>query len=126
MTGFSSKVCNGKMTIPSFASREAALEHVMLKTDRIPTAAGDSWSHSRFVNHSMKITSAFSVCFSALIAFSAAAATPPVVINEFMAANTRAFPDITDFEDYPDWIELKNTTAAAVSLNGYFLSDDPL
>lgn len=40
-----------------------------------------------------------------------------------MASNTRAFPDITDFEDYPDWIELKNTTAAPVSLDGYFLSD---
>ena len=46
-----------------------------------------------------------------------------VVINEVMASNTRAFPDITDFEDYPDWIELKNTTAAPVSLDGYFLSD---
>ena len=48
-----------------------------------------------------------------------------VVVNEILAANTRATPDIVDFEDYPDWIELKNTTAGAVNLGGYFLSDDP-
>ncbi|MEO6476065.1 MAG: lamin tail domain-containing protein [Luteolibacter sp.] len=42
-----------------------------------------------------------------------------------MASNTRAYPDITDFEDYPDWIELKNTGVSTASLNGYFLSDDP-
>ncbi len=48
-----------------------------------------------------------------------------VRIHELMASNTRAYPDITDFEDYPDWIELKNSGAVATSLNGYFLSDDP-
>ena len=46
-------------------------------------------------------------------------------INEFMASNTRAYPDITDFEDYPDWIELHNTSAEDRSLRGYHLSDDP-
>ena len=34
-------------------------------------------------------------------------------IHELMASNTRAYPDITDFEDYPDWIELKNSGAVA-------------
>ena len=57
------------------------------------------------------------------LSFSAVPLFSDVVINEFMASNTRAFPDITDFEDYPDWIELKNTSNAAVSLDGYFLSD---
>lgn len=52
-------------------------------------------------------------------------ASAQVQINEIMASNTRAFPDITDFEDYPDWFELKNTTASPVSLDGYFISDDP-
>ena len=52
-------------------------------------------------------------------------AASTVQINEFMASNTRAFPDITDFEDYPDWLELKNSSASAVSLDGYFLSDNP-
>lgn len=48
-----------------------------------------------------------------------------VRINEIMASNTRAFPDIVDFEDYPDWIELKNTSDVTVSLANYYLSDDP-
>ncbi len=47
-----------------------------------------------------------------------------VLINEIMGSNTRAYPDITDFEDYPDWVELKNTTGSALSLDGYFISDD--
>lgn len=49
-----------------------------------------------------------------------------VAFNEIMASNTRAYPDITDFEDYPDWIELKNFGAVSASLDGYFLSDDPV
>lgn len=47
-------------------------------------------------------------------------------INEFMASNTRAYPEITDFEDYPDWIEIHNEGASAVTLDDIFLSDDPL
>lgn len=42
-----------------------------------------------------------------------------------MASNTRSYPDITDFEDYPDWIELHNTSATEASLDNYFLSDNP-
>lgn len=49
-----------------------------------------------------------------------------IQLNEFLAANTQAHPDVVDFEDYPDWIELKNTTRAAINLSGYYLSDDPL
>ncbi|MDB4504298.1 lamin tail domain-containing protein [Akkermansiaceae bacterium] len=48
-----------------------------------------------------------------------------VRINELMASNTRAFPDIVDFEDYPDWIELHNPDPTDASLDGYFISDDP-
>ena len=48
-----------------------------------------------------------------------------VQVNEFLAANTQNHPDVVDFDDYPDWIELKNTTGAAVNLAGYYLSDDP-
>ena len=48
-----------------------------------------------------------------------------VQINEIMASNTRSFPDVVDFEDYPDWIELKNTGGSVASLDNYFLSDDP-
>jgi hypothetical protein len=45
-------------------------------------------------------------------------------INEFMASNTRSVPDITDFEDYPDWIELHNEGADSISLDDYYLSDN--
>ena len=49
-----------------------------------------------------------------------------VQLNEFLAANTQAHADVVDFEDYPDWIELKNTTGSPINLAGYYLSDDPL
>lgn len=48
-----------------------------------------------------------------------------VRISEFLASNTQAHPDIVDFGDYPDWIELENTSASSVSLKGWYLSDDP-
>ena len=32
-------------------------------------------------------------------------------INEIMASNVRAYPDITAIEDDPDWIELHNAGA---------------
>ena len=48
-----------------------------------------------------------------------------VLLNEVMASNTRALPDIVDFEDYPDWLELKNSSTNTVNLAGYYLSDDP-
>ncbi len=48
-----------------------------------------------------------------------------IQINEVCATNVRSFPDITDFEDYPDWIELKNTTGNPLSLDGWFLSNKP-
>jgi hypothetical protein len=48
-----------------------------------------------------------------------------VQINEIMAKNTTVHPDIVDFEDYPDWIELHNTGATSASLDDHFLSDDP-
>lgn len=51
--------------------------------------------------------------------------TGQLQINEFMASNTRAYPEITDFEDYPDWIEIHNVGASALSLDDIFLSDNP-
>jgi hypothetical protein len=60
-----------------------------------------------------------------LLALAVSSAPAQVRINEFMASNTRSVPDITDFEDYPDWIELHNPDKTEVTLDGYFLSDDP-
>lgn len=48
----------------------------------------------------------------------------PVTLNEFMASNVTVFPDNHDFDDYSDWLELKNSSPEAVDLNGYFLTDD--
>lgn len=45
-----------------------------------------------------------------------------IVINEFSASNVSSFPD--SFGEYPDWVELYNMGSSAVSLNGYYLSDD--
>ncbi|HEX2959924.1 MAG TPA: lamin tail domain-containing protein [Chitinispirillaceae bacterium] len=47
-----------------------------------------------------------------------------VLINELMPSNTQTYADIWDFEDFPDWIELYNSSTAQVDLSGYYLSDD--
>lgn len=45
-----------------------------------------------------------------------------VVINEIMASNSATATDQDNESD--DWIELYNTSASPVSLNGYYLSDE--
>jgi parallel beta-helix repeat protein len=47
-----------------------------------------------------------------------------VVINELMPSNTSTYADMWDFEDFPDWIELYNSSSTQVDLGGYYLSDD--
>lgn len=63
--------------------------------------------------------------WTALAILAASPGYSQIQINEMLASNTRAFPDIVDFEDYPDWIELKNNGASSASLANHFLSDDP-
>jgi len=46
-----------------------------------------------------------------------------VVINEFMAQNTRTVADPAD-GDWDDWIELHNTGSQPVDLAGYYLTDN--
>src|SRR3972149_10520982 len=45
----------------------------------------------------------------------------PVVINEYSCSNVNSFAD--SFGEYEDWIELYNTTASAVNITGWHLSD---
>ena len=45
-----------------------------------------------------------------------------IYINEISPTNLNANPDQDG--DYPDWIELYNAGASAVTLSGYKLSDD--
>lgn len=44
-----------------------------------------------------------------------------VVINEYSCSNISSFTD--NFGNYEDWIELYNTTASPVVLNGWYMSD---
>ncbi len=47
-----------------------------------------------------------------------------VFINEFLASNVTTNPDIVDFDDYSDWIEIYNSENSSIDLSGYFLTDD--
>jgi hypothetical protein len=46
-----------------------------------------------------------------------------VVINEYSCSNISGPTDA--YGDREDWVELYNTSASAVNLTGYFLSDKP-
>src|SRR5438105_8926103 len=46
-----------------------------------------------------------------------------VIINEFMASNSTGYQDPAFPGQHPDWIELYNPTASAVSLSGWQLKD---
>src|SRR2546423_4178563 len=50
-------------------------------------------------------------------------ATAQVILSEFMADNKKTLAD----EDgkFPDWIEIYNTSAGTLNLNGWSLTDDP-
>jgi hypothetical protein len=45
-------------------------------------------------------------------------------INEILADNVAATPEINDFTDFGDWIELYNGGTNAIDLSGYYLSDN--
>ena len=49
-------------------------------------------------------------------------ASNSVVINELMASNDATVAD--EFDEYDDWAELYNNSSEAVSLKGWFFSDD--
>ena len=48
----------------------------------------------------------------------------PVIINEFLASNVRDTPEMQDFDDYTDWVELYNSSNEQVVLDEVFLTDD--
>lgn len=59
----------------------------------------------------------------ALFALAASASALTVSINEVMTDNKTA---VANGPDFPDYVELKNTTAAAINLTGWTLTNDPL
>ena len=54
--------------------------------------------------------------------FALCKAQASVIINEFQASNKTTYK--VGLTNYPDWIELKNTSASPVDVSGYFLSDN--
>lgn len=50
-----------------------------------------------------------------------------VVINEFMADNSKTIKDPANTikDEYDDWVELYNPTEADINLKDYYLTDDP-
>ena len=71
-------------------------------------------------------TFSFFICFfalsSVLLTDTIAQSVPDVAINEVMASNSTTIAD--EDGDYPDWIELYNTTDRSINLDGYGLSDN--
>lgn len=49
---------------------------------------------------------------------------PPLRINEIMADNGSTLPDPDEAGEFPDWFELYNAGNTALSLDGFFLTDD--
>lgn len=47
----------------------------------------------------------------------------PLCINEFVASNSESWQDSSGL--FPDWVEIHNPTATPISMQGWFISDDP-
>ena len=45
-------------------------------------------------------------------------------INEFLASNYITNPEMHDFDDFSDWIEIYNRDSIDHDLSNYFLTDD--
>ncbi|HEX8312058.1 MAG TPA: chitobiase/beta-hexosaminidase C-terminal domain-containing protein, partial [Chthoniobacteraceae bacterium] len=62
------------------------------------------------------------ILFLMFLALSTGAWAGEPVISEFMASNSNGLQD--EEGKYSDWIEIRNTDSVAVSLNGWYLTDD--
>ena len=61
--------------------------------------------------------------FPAVLLATLPARAADIVISEFVASNDESLRDQDG--DSPDWIEIRNTTSETVSLEDWFLTDDP-
>jgi gliding motility-associated-like protein len=61
--------------------------------------------------------------FCVLVFCSMLTAKGQLVINEFMASNSKTIAD--NKGNYSDWIEIYNSSSQAVNLNNYYISDNP-
>ena len=46
-----------------------------------------------------------------------------IVINEYSAANYNTYQD--NYGEYEDWVELYNTSAVAIDIDGWTITDKP-
>jgi len=69
----------------------------------------------------MKIRVSF-LFFFLLAVFYSPLMTAQVLINEYSCSNRSSLAD--NFGEFEDWIELRNSTASALNITGYYLSDD--
>jgi hypothetical protein len=53
-----------------------------------------------------------------------AQSSPRIFINEFLSDNLSTNPDMVDFGDFSDWIELYNDETTSVNIGGFYLTDD--
>ena len=65
----------------------------------------------------------FRVILVYILFYNSSGYTQEILINEYLASNVIAFPEMYDFDDYSDWIELYNPSPEPFSLNGFFLTD---
>ena len=77
----------------------------------------------------MNVYKQFRAILFFLLLYNSGGHTQDIMINEYLASNVITYPEMYDFDDYSDWIELYNPGATPYSLDGFFLTDnlaDPL
>jgi len=47
-----------------------------------------------------------------------------ILINEFVASNSSGGYYDSEYEDYPDWIEIYNASDAPMDISSYYLTDE--
>jgi len=76
------------------------------------------------VNSIPNIKKFFFLTISLLLFNSQKSNAQQIIISEFMASNVSTVPEIIDYEDYPDWIEIYNNSAETINLANYAITDD--
>ena len=68
----------------------------------------------------MKVYKQFRAILFFLLLYNSGGHAQDIMINEYLASNVITYPEMYDFDDYSDWIELYNPGATPYSLDGFF------